>query len=58
MIEGNSSMSIRNHDLTSEAAIALLSIVNEKDFAEDDKWGDYPEYVARVMETLTIPDFR
>lgn len=51
-------MSLWNYDLTSEAAIALLSIVNEKDFAEDDKWEDYPEYVARVMETLTIPDFR
>ena len=57
-IEGNSSMPFWNHDLSFEAAIALLSIVNEKDFAEDDKWEEYDEYVARVMEALHIPDFR
>ena len=47
-----------NHDLKFVAAIALLGTVNEKDFVEDDKWEDYDEYVARVMEALHIPDFR
>ena len=58
MIEGNSSMPFWNHDLKFVAAIALLGTVNEKDFVEDDKWEDYDEYVARVMEALHIPDFR
>ena len=57
-IEGNSSMPFWNHDLKFEAPIALLGTVNEKDFVEDDKWEDYDEYVARVMEALHIPDFR
>ena len=57
-IEGNSPMPFWNHDLKFVAAIALLGNVNEKDFVEDDKWEDYDEYVARVMEALHIPDFR
>ena len=57
-IEGNSSMPFWNHDLKFVAAIALLGTVNEKDFVEDDKWEEYDEYVARVMEALHIPDFR
>lgn len=46
-----------NHDLKFEAAIALLSTVDEKDFAEDGKHEDYHEYVKRVMEALHIPNF-
>ena len=30
----------------------------KKILLEDDKWEDYDEYVARVMEALHIPDFR
>ena len=56
-IEGNSSMPFWNHDLKFEAAIALLSTVDEKDFAEGDNHEDYYEYVRRVMEALHIPDF-
>ena len=56
-IEGNSSMPFWNHDLKFEAAIALLSTVDEKDFAEAGIHEAYYEYVRRVMEALNIPDF-
>lgn len=46
-----------NHDLKFEAAIALLSTVDEKDFAEAGIHEAYYEYVRRVMEALHIPDF-
>jgi len=46
-----------NHDLKFEAAIALLSTVDEKDFAEASIHEAYYEYVRRVMEALNIPDF-
>ena len=56
-IEGNSSMPFWNHDLKFVAAIALLSTVDEKDFAEAGIHEAYYEYVRRVMEALHIPDF-
>lgn len=56
-IEGDSSMPFWHHDLKFEAAIALLSTVDEKDFAEDGKHDAYYEYVKRVMEALHIPNF-
>ena len=56
-IEGNSSMPFWNHDLKFEAAIALLSTVDEKDFAEAGDHEAYYEYVRRVMDALNIPDF-
>ena len=55
--EGNSSMPFWNHDLKFEAAIALLTTVDEKDFAENGNWEQYHEYVDKVMEALHIPNF-
>jgi len=56
-VEGDSSMPFWNHDLKFEAAIALLSTVDEKEFAEDGNHDAYYEYVKRVMEALHIPNF-
>jgi len=57
-IEGKSAMAFWNHDLKFEAAIALLEIIDEKDFAEDDNWEEYHNYVEKVMEALHIESFR
>lgn len=57
-VKGNSSMPFWKHDLKFEAAIALLETVDEKEFAEDDNWEGYHEYVAKVMEALHIENFR
>lgn len=57
-IEGKSAMPFWNHDLKFEAAIALLEIIDEKDFAEDDNWEEYHNYVEKVMEALHIESFR
>lgn len=56
-IEGDSSMPFWNHDLKFEAVIALLSTVDEKDFAEDNRHDDYYRYAKKVIESLNLPNF-